>query len=825
MTVAEKSISTPVKDLNTDELKELILFHLRYSVGTTPETASDRDYYRALALSIRQQLLDGIESTEQRYQETDAKRVYYLSMEFLIGKSLENNLINLQLLDSCRTALGELGVDIEALYETEPDAGLGNGGLGRLAACFIDSMATLGIAGYGYGINYEYGLFRQEIRNGWQREKPDNWLTYGTPWQIERPEDAVVVPLYGRIDNVEGRDGEVHPVWVDWQAVLGVPHDMPVVGYEGNTVNILRLYSARGSHEFDMEVFNTGDYLNAVQDKIKGETISKVLYPSDAVAEGRELRLIQEYFMVACCIRDIFRRMDREEVAIDQLPEQAAIQLNDTHPALAVAEMMRVLVDEKGLPWDAAWDLTQRTLAYTNHTLLPEALEKWPVELVGRVLPRHLNIIFEINHRFLRSVEEQYPGDVQRLADLSLIEESENGEKQVRMCNLAITGSHSVNGVSALHSELVKTSLVPHFHELMPEKFNSKTNGITPRRWLLQANPRLAGLISDTIGNRWITHLDELRNLEHHLDDAAFVDAFRDAKLQNKQQLAAIIRSSTGIAVDPASMFDVQVKRIHQYKRQLLAVMQIIRQYLAITEDGHTPASPSTYIFSGKAAPGYWAAKQIIGLITHVAEVINRDPRANQWIKIVFLPNYRVSLAERIFPASDLSEQISTAGFEASGTGNMKFMLNGALTIGTLDGANVEMTEEVGEENIFIFGLRTEEIQQWHANGGPTAQDIYNQNPEIRRVFDALRGNLFSRSEPGLFGWAHDMLIANHDPYFHLHDMNSYAEARQAASELFAEPQAWTRKSILNVARAGKFSSDRTIGEYSTEIWNANPAN
>ncbi len=819
MSTANISEWTNSTSYDASTIKQAILNHLRYSVGTTVEDASPRDMYKAVGLAVRQPLLDAMQETQLRHQKASSKRVYYISMEFLVGKSLENNLINLDLLNHCRTALHELGVDLELLFETEPDAGLGNGGLGRLAACFIDSMATLGIAGYGYGINYEYGLFKQEIKSGWQREKPDNWLMHGTPWQIERRDDAVVVPLYGQVKNTVDLDGNPNPMWVEWQAIVGVPHDMPIAGYGGQSVNPLRLYSARGSNDFDMEMFNDGDYVRAVESKIQGETISKVLYPSDAVAQGRELRLIQEYFMVACCIRDVVRTHEDQRKDICDLPEHVAIQMNDTHPALAVAELMRILIDEKDLEWATAWKITTETLAYTNHTLLPEALEKWPVPLMERVLPRHLQIIYEINERLLAEVSKKWPGDIERIQSVSLIEEADHGDQQVRMCNLAITGAHSVNGVSALHSELVKDSLVPYFHELSPEKFNNKTNGITQRRWLLQANPKLANLVGQTIGNRWVTDLDQLASLEAFANDSEFQSDFRAVKSDCKIRLSQIIQQSTNIVVDPNSLFDVQVKRIHQYKRQMLAVLRIIHEYLAIVQDGETPIYPRTYIFAGKAAPGYWAAKQIVGLINHVGKVVNNDPKSKDWMKVVFLPNYRVSLAERIFPAAELSEQISTAGFEASGTGNMKFMLNGSLTMGTLDGANVEMSEEVGEDNIFIFGMKTEDVQDWYQNGGEHAIDIYHRDSKIQRIFDALRSDRFSPGNPNLFSWAYHLLVENHDPYFHLHDFQSYLSAQNRASKLYTQSAAWTEKAILNVARSGKFSSDRTIQDYARDIW------
>ena len=693
-------LTTDTFHLDVDSLEQSIHHHLHYSVGTCEEVATPKDFYAALALAVRQLTIDGMNATEERFAEQQRKRVYYLSMEFLIGRSLENNLINLGILDTCREALSRLGIDYDLLIDSEPDAGLGNGGLGRLAACFIDSIATLGYAGYGYGINYEYGLFKQAIINGQQREKPDNWLSSGTPWQIERPNEAVIVPLYGRIEYVEDRQGEHHPVWADWKAVIGVPHDMPVVGYGGETINYLRLFTAQGSNEFDMEVFNDGDYLQAVEQKVQAETISKVLYPSDSVAEGKELRLIQEYFLVACSVRDLVRRHERLHGCVTTLAEHSAIQLNDTHPALAVPELMRLLLDERNMSWDQAWQITEETLAYTNHTLLPEALEKWSVSLVEKVLPRHMQIIFEINRRFLDDVSHRWPGDIGKAQRMSIIEESD--DPQVRMCNLAIIGSHSVNGVSALHSNLVKERLVPDFAELWPRRFNNKTNGITQRRWLLQCNPELSALVTDAIGDGWITDLAQLRGLEAYAESTEFQDSFLRVKLAGKRRLADAIRDTVGTVVDPNSLFDVQIKRIHEYKRQLLNVLRVIHDYSAIRDEGRKPACPRTYLFAGKAAPGYWTAKQFIHLIGCLAKTINSDPIANEWMKVVFLPNYRVSLAEKIFPASDLSEQISTAGYEASGTGNMKFAAQRRADDGdTRWCQRGNARGEVGDENMF----------------------------------------------------------------------------------------------------------------------------
>ena len=808
--------------LNTstgEELENAIERHLRYTLGCTAADAQPRDLFNAVSLAVRERVIDGIHATEKKYNAADAKRVYYVSMEFLIGQSLENNLRNLGLLEECRRVLEKRGLNLEDVIDQEPDAGLGNGGLGRLAACFLDSLASLHMPGYGYGINYEYGLFRQDIVDGHQREQPDNWRTFGSPWLIERPNDACIVPLYGCIDHAIDRDGNYCPMWVDWQAIVGVPSDMPIVGFGGETVNILRLYSAAGSKEFDMNEFNAGDYVTAVQQKVKAETISKVLYPSDNVLQGKELRLIQEYFLVACSIRDLVRRHEATGAPITELSSKAAVQLNDTHPALSVAELMRLLIDEKDLDWDTAWKITTDTLAYTNHTLLPEALERWPVGLVRHVLPRHLQLIYEINHRFLQQVEQRWPGDDGRKRHMSIIEEGDH--RQVRMCNLAVVGSHSVNGVSAMHSELVKNKLLADFNELWPEKFNNKTNGITPRRWLYQANPGLSKLVTDSIGDGWITQLDQLLQIEPLAEDAAFRDDFRRIKRECKVSLADLIRRTNNTRVDPDSMFDVQVKRIHEYKRQLLNALRIIHDYFEIVEDGITPPCPRTYVFAGKAAPGYWVAKQIIKLINNLAKVIENDPVASEWMQIAFIPNYRVSVAERIFPASELSEQISTAGYEASGTGNMKFALNGALTIGTLDGANIEILEEVGDDNIFIFGLTEQEVaMKWQHGYDP--REYYHHVPSIRRVIDSLQGDRFSLNELGSFNWLADSLLSN-DTYLLLADFESYVSAQRDAGELYADPEAWTRKAIVNVARVGKFSSDRTISEYATDIWNIKP--
>ncbi|HSF29291.1 MAG TPA: glycogen/starch/alpha-glucan phosphorylase [Candidatus Tectomicrobia bacterium] len=798
-------------------IQESIRRHVTYSLGKAWSDRSAGDLLTAVALSVRDQLVERVLETEERYRQQDPKRLYYLSIEFLIGQSLGNYLHNLGVHELYRQALSHLGADLEAIEESEADAALGNGGLGRLAACFLDSLATLGMPGFGYGINYEYGLFKQEIDNGYQREKPDNWLAQGTPWEIARPDGACLVPVYGRLEHGVDRQGAYNPMWMDWQVLIGIPYDMLITGYGGRTVNVLRLYSARSSRDFDMQIFNDGDYFKAVEQKIASETVSKVLYPSDAVGAGRDLRLVQEYFLVACAVRDIVRRFEQHHESFREFPAKVAIHLNDTHPALTVAELMRILVDEKNLPWEEAWEITQASVGYTNHTLALEALEQWSVPLLEYVLPRHLQIIYELNRRFLDQVASAYPGDTGRLRRMSLIEESI--PKQVRMAHLAIVGSHSINGVSGIHTALLKTSLVPDFYQLWPERFNNKTNGVTPRRWLLQANPLLADLIRATIGDGWITDLDHLRALENWAADAGFQAEFRRIKRSNKERLARIIRDCARVTADPDALFDVQVKRIHAYKRQLLNVMHIMHEYLSLIEEGRQPAVPRTYVFAGKAAPGYWAAKQIIKLIHNVGRIINNDSRASSWIKVAFIPDYRVSLAEKIIPAADLSEQLSTAGTEASGTSNMKFALNGAVTIGTLDGANSEILEEVGAENIFIFGLRVREVQAMRDQRSYRPWDYYERDCRVRRVAEAFRSNVFCPHEPDLFAWIYRTILDAHDDYFHLADLPAYLEAQDKAGAAFNDQTRWTRMAISNIARIGKFSSDRAVAEYARDIW------
>ena len=794
--------------------------HLLYSLAKDQYSATARDRFMSLALTVRDRLIERWISTQQRYYRRDAKRVYYLSAEFLMGRALANNLLNLGLYDTAREAMRMMGLEVSDLLEQEVDAGLGNGGLGRLAACFLDSMATLDVPGYGYGIRYEFGMFDQEIKAGWQIEKPDEWLRFGNPWEMPRPEYWVPVGFGGRTEE-HFDHGQLRIHWAPEEQVIGVAYDTPIAGYGNATVNTLRLWRARASEEFDLTLFNDGDYERAVLEKNRSETISKVLYPSDVKMFGRELRLKQQYFFVACSLHDIVRRHLVAHKSLDDFADKIAIQLNDTHPAVAIPELMRIFVDEHQLPWDKAWELTVATFGYTNHTLLSEALETWPVEIFGKLLPRHLAIILEINRRFLRQVMNRFPYDEQRISRMSLVDEGDGqlSSKRIRMAYLAVVGSHSVNGVAALHTQLLQQDLLHDFHEMWPERFNNKTNGVTPRRWLLGANPLLSEAITARIGDGWTVDLDELRKLEPLADDETFRAAFRDIKQRNKEQLAAYIEREQGITVDRNSIFDVQVKRLHEYKRQLLNLLHVVALYLRIKNQPDLPMVPRTCIFGGKAAPAYAVAKLIIKLINSVAAVVNVDPQVKDKLKVVFLANYRVSLAERIFPGSDLSEQISTAGKEASGTGNMKFALNGALTIGTLDGANIEIRDEVGHENFFLFGLTAQAVQDL-LRRGYRPRDFYEQNAELRAVLDLVSGGFFEPEHPELFRPLVQSLL-DHDPYLLLADFASYAECQQRVEQAFLDKERWTKMAILNVARMGKFSSDRTIREYAEQIWKA----
>src|SRR5229473_6637021 len=795
----------PLSEHNRPLFNKLIDHHIRFSLAKRRIHLSKHDWYRATALVVRDMLIEKMLATRARFERGNAKKLYYLSLEFLIGRSLENNLFNLGIIDTCRDFLAENGIDLQILFDEEPDAALGNGGLGRLAACFLDSLATLDLPGYAYGINYEYGLFRQEIRNGYQVERPDAWQRETSPWLVARPDQSCRIPVYGRIEHRIDRKGEYNPSWVDQRILVGMPYDLPIAGFGGRTVNFVRLYSASASDEFDMQIFNAGDYVKAVEQKMLSETISKVLYPSDAVAAGRELRLLQEYFFVACAVHDIVRGYIARGEDLYDFSSKVAIQLNDTHPALTIAELMRVFIDDYDLPWATAWDVTHATVAYTNHTLLPEALERWPVGLLERVVPRHLQIIYEINRRFLADAASVWRDDPERLKRVSIIQDGY--ESQVQMAHLAIVGSHSVNGVSKLHSELVKTRLVPEFYQLWPDRFCNKTNGVTHRRWLLMANPGLASLLDATIGAGWATDLTLLSGVEKFAEDTEFQRRFTAIKRANKERLARIVNRLAAVDVDPAAMFDIQAKRIHEYKRQLLMALGIVHQYLQLVDDGVEPPAPHMYILGGKAAPGYWAAKMLIKLINNLGQVINNDPRTRELIKVAFLPDYRVSLAEKIIPAADVSEQISTAGREASGTGNMKFAMNGALTIGTLDGANIEIQQAVGAENMFVFGLTAPEIEDLIAHGKYHPRAYYDADPRIRRVLDEIATGRFAPGEPDLFRWIRDALLER-DEYFVLADFAAYLATQDEISRQYAGRRSWTKKAILNVARIGRFSSD-----------------
>lgn len=804
-------------DTTSEAIKENIVHHLMSFQGRDPERSGPQDISRALAYTMRDIMVEKWIATQKTFYAKKKKRVYYLSLEFLIGRSLMNSMINLGLLEDARKAVEELGYDINQICEKEEDAGLGNGGLGRLAACFMDSIATLKIPAYGYGIKYEYGLFYQNLIDGAQVETPDNWLRYGTPWAFDRRVPVFPVRFYGNVTTYQDDKGNYRAKWVNTRDVMAMPCDMLIPGYRNDHVINMRLWTARASRELDLTDFGKGDYIGAVESKVSSETISKVLYPPDHNLAGQELRLKQQYFFVAATFQDIMRRFKKNHKTFNLFPDRVAVQLNDTHPAIAIPELMRLLMDIEGLGWEKAWDITVKTFAYTNHTLMPEALERWTVDLMGKVLPRHLQIIYEINHRFLETVAQAYPGDHQKLRTMSIIEEGD--VKKVRMAHLGIVGSHSVNGVAALHTELLKNKIFHEFHEFYPGKFNSKTNGITPRRWLLQANPELADLISDHLGFSWITDLDELRRLEPLRRDKAFLNRWREIKRSNKERLAAYIKKYTRIQVDPDSMFDVQVKRIHEYKRQLLMALHLIYLYQRMLRDPDGEIPSRTAVFAGKAAPSYWRAKLIIKLITSIAEVVNNDPRINNRLKVVFLPNYNVSQAEVIMPAADLSEQISTAGTEASGTGNMKFSLNGALTIGTLDGANIEIREEVGEENIFIFGMTAKEAEFERLNPCRTPWDICSRNAEINEVIESLRNGSFSRGDKSLFQPLVDSLMDHHDQYLLMLDFESYLDCQKKVEEAFKDETGWAETAVLNVARMGKFSTDRTIREYSEEIW------
>lgn len=806
--------------VDADSIRRSLAQRLVYSIGKDPITATARDWFYAAAHATRERLIERWMETMRSYYRADTKRVYYLSMEFLMGRTLMNSVLNLGCDEAFRRALAGLGLDLGQIREMEHDAALGNGGLGRLAACFLDSMATVGIAGYGYGIRYEYGMFTQRIEGGRQVEHPDNWLRYGNPWEFPRPEVLFPVQFHGRVVSYSDADGRLRHRWVETEEVMAMAYDFPVPGYDTGTVNNMRLWAAKASRDFDLGCFNQGNYIKAVEDKNASENLSKVLYPDDTTEMGRELRLKQQYFFVSASLQDILYRFAKHHEGFDALPDKVAIQLNDTHPAIAVAEMMRLLLDRHGLDWETAWDLSARVFAYTNHTLMPEALETWPVALFERLLPRHLQIIYEINHRFLEQVRQRFPGDDALLRRVSLIDEA--GGRRVRMAHLAFVGSHKVNGVAALHTRLMRETIFADFDRIWPDKIVNMTNGITPRRWLNQANPGLAGLITRHLGRAWLKDLDALNGLVVLADDAGFHAEFAAVKQANKERLAELIAQRVKIEVDAHALFDVQVKRIHEYKRQLLNVLHVVSLYNRIRSDPNGPHPARVVIIGGKAAPGYWMAKQIIRLIHDVAEVVNHDPVIAGRLKLVFIPNYDVSTAEDVIPAADLSQQISTAGTEASGTGNMKLALNGALTLGTLDGANVEIREAVGAENIFIFGLTTEQVAQLRA-GGYDPWAYYHADPTLKQVLDMIAGGYFSPTEPDRYRPIFDALTRHGDQYLLLADYGSYIAAQRRVEALYSDRDAWTRKAILNVANMGRFSSDRTIREYAEVIWDARP--
>ncbi|CAN1213316.1 Alpha-1,4 glucan phosphorylase [Tumidithrix helvetica PCC 7403] len=805
--------------INVETLKRAFLDNLLYIQAKFPKIATKNDYYMALAYTVRDRLLNRWLHTTQTYLEKAPRMVAYLSAEFLMGPHLGNNLINLGLYNPVKQAMEELGLNLTDLLEQEEEPGLGNGGLGRLAACYIDSLATLEIPAIGYGIRYEYGIFDQEIKDGWQVEITDKWLRYGNPWEIARPEAELEVKFGGHTESYTDERNRYRTRWVPYKVVKGVPYDTPILGFQTNTANTLRLWKAEAPESFDFGAFNKGDYFGAVHEKSDCENITKVLYPNDESSQGKQLRLEQQYFFVSCSLQDMIRLMKIQNLALDRFHEHYAIQLNDTHPTIAVAELMRLLLDDYGFEWDRAWDITTRTFAYTNHTLLPEALERWPLGMFGSLLPRHLEIIYEVNGHFLDAVRLKFPDDGDRIRRMSIVDES--GERYVRMAHLACVGSYAINGVAELHSDLLKKTTLHDFYEIYPEKFTNVTNGVTPRRFMVLSNPRLANLITNKIGDSWIKNLDELRQLENFIHDAKFRNEFRQMKQAVKQDLADYIRENYRIDIDPNSLFDIQAKRIHEYKRQHLNALYIITQYNRIKANPDLDVTPRTFLFGGKAAPGYYMAKLIIKLINSIADVVNIDPDVRGRLKVIFLEDYNVRFAQRVYPAADLSEQISTAGKEASGTGNMKFSMNGALTIGTLDGANIEIRDAVGADNFFLFGLTAEEVLAKKASGY-NPWDYYNANPELKLAIDRISSGFFSHGDPNLFKPLLDSLLYR-DEYLLLADYQSYVECQDRVSLAYRDRESWTRMSILNVARMGKFSSDRSIRDYLQKIWKALP--
>jgi starch phosphorylase len=794
--------------------------HLEYDLGKDKNTVTSNDAFMGLALSIRDKMMHDWIRTQKIYFRDDVKKVHYLSMEFLMGRLLGNSLVNLDYYGKCFDLLEKIGYKLEDIREEEHDMGLGNGGLGRLAACFLDSLSTLQIPAFGYGIRYEYGIFEQEFdETGTQVEKPDDWLSYGNPWEVIRPDILYRVKFFGNVETYTDVNGNTRSRWINTDDVLALAYDTAVPGYKNETVNTLRLWQAKSTHDFKLQDFNKGDYFSAVQSKNESEIISKVLYPNDSFQHGKILRLKQQYFFVSATIQDIIKNYKLKHKDFSKFAEKNSLQLNDTHPTIAIPELMRVLLDEEGLKWEESWDITTKTFGYTNHTVVPEAMEEWSIELFGKLLPRHLQIIYDINAHFLNDVRKKVKNDVDTIAKVSIIREGET--KYIRMANLAIVGSHSVNGVAALHTQILKDSIFKEFYKLFPDKFNNKTNGITPRRFLKKANPFLSGLITDKIGRGWVRELDKLRKLEKFIDDDDFLENWMNAKWLNKKALIDYIAKNYGLQINPDSMFDVQVKRIHEYKRQLLNALHVIHLYNKIKENPDSVKVPRTVLFGGKAAPGYVMAKLIIKLINNIARVVNDDPDVGDKLKVLFIPNYSVSLAEKIIPASDLSEQISTAGLEASGTGNMKFALNGALTIGTLDGANVEILEEVGDDNIFIFGLKADEVA-YMKETGYNPMDYYNKSESLQKILNMIQYNVFSKDEPGVFQPIIDDLL-HKDNFFVMADFENYISTQLLVEQTYLDKKSWNKKSVYNVARIGKFSSDRTISEYAEEIWNISP--
>ena len=807
------------RSMDRDGLIESIANHIEFSQCKNRYTAEDFDIYRSFALSIRDRLVEFWNDTQQTYQKKQCKQVYYFSLEYLIGRSLKNNLLNLGIMNAGGDAIRKIGYDLEELQELEHDAGLGNGGLGRLAACFLESMATLQLPAHGYGIRYEFGIFKQQFEKGAQVEAPDNWLEEGYPWEIPRMEIVYPVHFFGHLKDKINEKGESKRLWVETEEVMAMAYDVPIAGFGNHTVNNLRLWSAKPSKSFDFQLFNSGDYIQAVEETQRSGMISKVLYPNDQGFSGKELRLKQQYFFVAASLQDIIQSFKKHSETFESFPEHVAIQLNDTHPSIAIPELMRILIDEEDLGWDEAWDITTRVFAYTNHTVLPEALESWSVDLMGRLLPRHLEIIYEINDIFLEDVKKQFPDDADLLRRISFIEE--NDHKQIRMPYLSIVGSHTINGVAVLHTELLKTTVFKDFYKLFPERFQNKTNGITPRLWLRNANPELSELITEKIGDGWITELQQLRKLEPFADDPEFQDSWRTVKRLKKEQLAKWLKQTSGVVIDPVSLFDVQIKRIHEYKRQLLNILHVVFLYNKMLEHPEFPFVPRTILLGGKAAPGYYMAKLIINLANDVAHLVNNDPAMKDRLKVVFVPNYNVSVAEKLIPATDISQHISTAGTEASGTGNMKFILNGALILGTMDGANIEIAEEVGAENFFTFGLSSDEINSL-AESGYNPRVSYQNNPELREVLLMINTGYFNRDKPHLYNDLYNSLVFE-DKYMLLEDFASYVECQQRVMKTWADTEKWTKMSILNTAASGKFSSDRTIAEYAKDIWELEP--